>query len=238
MLVPSERQKQLLEQHTASYVRQLHDETVPGASQAYSYLADRGFTNETMHQYRFGYVGVPERGHEKARGFLSIPYITPTGVVSLRFRRGPGSNVKYKYFSPPGEKGRLYNTGAILTEAPHLGITEGEYDAVAASVAGIPTVGVPGAQAWKPEYVNTMLGFPEVFIFADNDSEADQTDGVGENFANNIMQDLTSEGLVAKVIVMPPGHDVNSYITEHGAEKFIQYVTGQEEEPYNDDPPF
>ena len=72
-------QKELLAKATTKYAANIY--------QAEDYLAGRGITREVARMARFGVVTEPETGHEAFIGRLSIPYITKTGIVDLRFER-------------------------------------------------------------------------------------------------------------------------------------------------------
>ncbi|QAY03751.1 DNA primase/polymerase [Mycobacterium phage Petp2012] len=83
----------------------------------------------------------------------------------------------------------------------------GNCDTIAASVAGFPTVGVPGAQAWKEHFREPFLGYREVLILADGDD-------AGMQFAETVAGVLPN----AKIIPMPDGSDVNSLVLEQGVQ--------------------
>jgi len=81
-------QKELLGRAAAKYAANIY--------QAEDYLASRGITREAARMARFGVVEEPEIGHEAFQGRLSIPYITKTGIVDLRFRSlNPAVEPKY-----------------------------------------------------------------------------------------------------------------------------------------------
>ena len=64
--------------------------------QAEDYLKSRGIPMETARLARLGVVVEAEVGHEAYQGRLSIPYVTKTGVVDLRFRSlNPAVEPKY-----------------------------------------------------------------------------------------------------------------------------------------------
>lgn len=144
------------------------------------------------------------------RGFLSIPYLrrSPDNdwcVVSIRFRRLDDG--KPKYMTEAGDRTRLFNTLALLEDSAIVAITEGEIDAITSQLCGIPTVGIPGAQAWKPSFREPFLGYREVLILADGDE-------AGSAFSTKLAGELPN----AKVVPMPPGQDVNSLVVQHGAQ--------------------
>lgn len=156
-----------------------------------------------------GYVADPLPGHEMYRGKLAIPYLRWSqehgwAVVSIRYRRlGDGDGPKY--MTQAGDRPRLYNTPALMAPSPRIAITEGEIDAITAQVCGIPTVGVPGATAWRDHFREPFLGYRDVFILADGDEP-------GLKFAHTVAKTLFN----AKVIPMPAGEDVNSLVINQG----------------------
>ncbi|MGZ6054498.1 MAG: toprim domain-containing protein [Isosphaeraceae bacterium] len=186
------------------------------------YLASRGLRapsiRQEMDRFLLGYVAEPLPGHEMYRGMLAIPYLrwsqeSGWTVVSIRFRRLTGDDGN-KYQTVAGDRPRLYNTMALLKISPIVAITEGEFDAITAQVCGVPAVGVPGAQAWKPYFREPFLGYKEVFVLADGDEP-------GMQFANTVAKTLHN----AKVIPMPPGEDVNSLVISQGKPALLERIT-------------
>jgi DNA primase len=214
----SSSQRAYLREATSSYHASL-----PG-SPADSYLKHRGLgfpsTKTQIDRFRLGFVEEPLPGHEQFRGFLAIPYLRWSqehgwAVVSIRFRciqdhehRGHG-----KYMTVAGDRPRLYNTKALMLPTENIAITEGEVDAVTATVCGVPAVGVPGSQAWQPHFREPFLGYRNVFVLADGDE-------AGISFANTIAATLPN----AKVIPMPAGDDVNSLVLSRGKEALMERI--------------
>jgi DNA primase len=168
---------------------------------------------EQVARFHLGFVSDPIPGHEIFRGRLAIPYlrVNPSGevsVVSIRFRRL--SEEGSKYLTLPGDRPRLFNTADALAEEDEIAITEGELDAVAASIHGIPAVGVPGANSWKPHFTDVFLGYAKVWILADGDQP-------GLEFAAAVADKLDN----ASIIPMPTGEDVNSTIQRHGVSEVL-----------------
>ena len=135
----SKSQRELLARATENYERNLV-EIVP-------YLQSRGITEQTARMFRLGFVKDPEIGHEPYVGKLAIPYLTPSGVIDIRFRSlnndgGP------KYMSRPGATTHIFNISALNNDADCLAICEGELDTVVATQAGFNAVGLLGANNW------------------------------------------------------------------------------------------
>lgn len=114
---------------------------------------------------------------------------------------------KPKYLTEPGDRPRIYNTVALTAASPIVGITEGEMDAISATLAGLPTVGIPGVNAWEPYWSAMFLGYERVFIFTDGDEP-------GRNFGKKLASQLPN----ASVVHLPDGEDVNSVLVNSGAE--------------------
>jgi len=67
---------------------------------AEGYLAQRGINPAVAQAIRLGVVVDPLAGQEQFINRLAIPYLTPTGVVDIRFRSmGPEEP---KYMGMPG----------------------------------------------------------------------------------------------------------------------------------------
>jgi len=197
-------QKELLEKATHRYAGNI--------SLAQDYLASRGIPLEVARLAQFGVVVEPEAGHEAMLGRLSIPYITKTGVVDLRFR-ALNPAVEPKYMGLTGAETRMYNVLDVERAGDYIGICEGEIDTLTLSgIVGIPCVGVPGANSWKKHYTRLLADFERVFIFADGDQP-------GMEFARSLARELP-----VTIIQLPDGTDVNSMYVQEGSQYFRQKV--------------
>jgi DNA primase len=193
-----ELQKELLGQAAKNYAANIY--------QAESYLKSRGITMEVARLARLGVVVEPEVGHEMYTGRLSIPYITKTGVVDLRFR-SLNPAVEPKYMGLTGADTKMYNVLDIERASDFIAICEGELDTITLSgCVGIPCVGVPGANSWKKHYTRLLADFERVFIFADGDQP-------GKEFATSLARELP-----VTIVQFPDGDDVNSFYTKFGAQ--------------------
>ena len=142
--------------------------------EAVAVLKKRGITAAEAATYRVGVVADPLPGHEKFRGFLSIPYLDVHGKpLSLRFRclqehehRSFGHG---KYMSLKDEPARTFNVAAIHAAGDELHIAEGEFDAMILTKVGLPAIAIPGAQGWKPHHRRMVAGFSKVHVWGDPD---------------------------------------------------------------------
>ncbi len=171
------------------------------------YLAARGVTKATADMYRLGYVAEPLVGHEQYKDRLSIPYLTPTGPVDLRFRQvnddgGP------KYLSRPGAEGHLFGVNAFQIDSDYIAVCEGELDTIIThGECGVPAVGIPGSNGWKSWYWRAFQDYRKVFVLCDGDQ-------AGRDLGKKIAQQLD----VAVVVSMPDNMDVNEVFLNEGSE--------------------
>jgi DNA primase len=195
-------QKELLGKAAAEYAENIY--------QAEDYLKSRGIPLEVARLASLGVVAEPETGHEAFKGRLSIPYITKTGVVDLRFR-SLNPAVEPKYMGMTGAETKMYNVLDVERANDFIGVCEGELDTLTLSACiGIPCVGVPGANSWKKHYTRLLADFERVFVFADGDQP-------GTEFARSLARELP-----VTIIQLPDGHDVNSMFVQDGVEYFNQ----------------
>ena len=193
-------QKDLLDKATTKYAGSI--------SQAEDYLRSRGIPLEVARLVSLGVVAEPEVGHEAFTGRLSIPYITKTGVVDLRFR-SLNPAVEPKYMGMTGAETKMYNVLDVERAGDYIGVCEGEIDTLTISrCVGIPCVGVPGANSWKKHYTRLLADFERVFVFADGDQP-------GTEFARSLARELP-----VTIIQLPDGQDVNSMYVQEGASYF------------------
>lgn len=205
MLVPPNATKRLLEENSLAYTRQMNTAGV-------QYLTDRGIGKQTALYFQIGMVVDPLPGDDLFRGRLSIPYISPSGVVAVKYRALDNSEPKYLTSSGATMK-RLYNTRVLLD--PHLTVylCEGELDTITAAQAGLPAVGIPGINQWEKRFARAFRN-RRVVVLADGDDS-----GQGLGFAEKVMADVDSCG-----IVLFDGTDVNKFFVDYGKDKLLEKV--------------
>jgi DNA primase len=208
------KQRQFLETATATYQEAAEIGTSPYSTRAWEYLLSRGFDVAGRARYRLGVVDDPLPGHEQMQGRIVIPYLTPTGVVDLKFRCIEHDDCKangcIKYLCADGGGNWLYNARAVLAADDTVVLTEGEFDAMAAGLAGVPAVGYPGTDTWsKNGHWPRVFAGLEVVVVADGDK-------AGVAAAKTVAKSLE----LGRVVRMPAGEDPNSALLRHGAEWF------------------
>ncbi len=224
MHLPSPEQKRFFEQAASQYQRDLAADTA-----AQAYLRSRGIGPEAAGTYRLGVLRNPLVGHEQFRGRLSIPYITPHGVVTFTFRclenhvckdtvtgytREGKARHCSKYRAPAGMDRTLYNVLAFRQDSDTIYVCEGEIDALTLSICGFPAVATPGVQQWKDHFTRCFTEYTKIFVVADGDEAGYQ---LGSFLAKEIG---------ARAVRPPAGEDCNSIYAKGGSSAVQQWLTG------------
>lgn len=211
MIVPSPSTRRLLEKATAEYQRQL-----TSSDTALKYLLDlRAISKEAVAFFRLGVVDSPMDGHETYSGRITVPYITSTGVTTIRFKYAGDPERVAKVLPLPGDVSRPYNATAVIGQT-RVAICEGEPDVWSCWMAGIPAVGIPGANSWNPIFARLFRN-RDVVVLADSDDKVpdprpEKWIPPGQRFADMIYKSLGG----CEVKMMPPGYDVASFMLEQG----------------------
>lgn len=142
---------------------------------------------------------------------MTIPYITKSGVVDIRFRAIDYSEPKY--LGLPGSETRFYNVNAYFEATDWICLCEGEIDTMTLSKLGYPALGVPGVKNIKPHHYKILSDFDRVYVFADGDV-------AGRDFAKDLARKVS--GVIP--ITIPDNEDVNSLFTKHGEQWFKEKV--------------
>jgi len=212
---PSTAQKHSLEEKLLRYEISAQQKLLP-------YLHGRGLGDAARERFRLGYVEPSELDARMYWHRLAIPYLTPTGVVQIRYRcldqhhdAGQDAGRCPKFLGPPGQEVTLYNAQATLTAGSVLFLTEGEPDTWAIeTLLGYPAVGIPGAESWKahPYWARCFVNFPLIILPADGDE-------AGNNLATAVAKDLPE----TRIVHLPDGEDANS-ILAHDPDEFLKRV--------------
>lgn len=209
----SKQQREFLEEATSTY-----EQAFDGVADEYLRRTRGDMVADYRSYYRLGYVAEPLDGHEKFQGRLAIPYLTPAGVVDLRFRCILAHDCKErqcaKYLSLPGTPSPLFNVRSLHIDSHGIALTEGEMDALAMEQnCHLPAVGYPGVSTWKKNryWRRCFDGYTLVYIIADGDEP-------GREAAQTVLRDLPN----GRIISMPDGHDATSFIMEYGREAMLE----------------
>lgn len=197
-------ERMALEAATAAYQEDLESDP-----QGQGYLAKRGISPEVARRFRLGVVRRPAQGHEALTGRLSIPYVTPAGVVNANYRCIADHDCKAveghrKYLKPEGLPVNLFNVRDLKAPGDVICICEGEIDTITLSACGIPAVGVSGVNAWEDYFRLCFQDFTRVYAFGD-------ADDAGKGLNKKLI-----EAVRAIPVRLPKGEDVNSLYLKEG----------------------
>lgn len=200
-------QRSLLESQTSRYQSNLYV--------AAEYLEGRGITEDTAVTARLGVVDEPIYGDsDAAYNRLSIPFLTRSGPVDLRYRclrqHDCGEVGCAKYLGRPGSSLRIFGVEDLVSAGDTIAVTEGELDRLIIRQIGYPSVGLPGAQSWKRHWSRLLEDFSRITVFEDGDS-------AGRNFGK-MMMDLFPQAV--ETVRLPDEEDVNSIYLKEGRDYF------------------
>ena len=212
-MIHSDEQKKSLELAVVEYASNV-DRVLP-------YLERRGIGKDIALSRGLGYVETPMiPEHRNGSGRLAIPYITQAGPVGITFRCIKDHKCREvsnhsKYTNPSGQLQLMYGVQSIFSDSLDIGLVEGQIDEITATdLVGIPSVGVPGAKAWKPWWSHILSDFRRVYTFTDGDE-------AGEQFGRKVQKELGSK---AVVLPFPAGEDMNSMYMKFGKEYILEMM--------------
>lgn len=208
----------------ADLVTKYHDQIQEGG--AADYLTSRGISRRAIDRFQLGYTGEDSR----YRNRLAIPYLSPAGPWCIKYRciEDHDCTNHGKYVYDEGTEIHLFNAQTLLT-ADRVVIVEGEMDAISAEMAGVPAVAFPGVEMWKKNKHWRWLfdSVDEVTVVADGDAPKEgKTQGVGEIAGRSVADSLRTAlpELDVRLVVMPVGHDSNSYLNSEGQMAFLDLI--------------
>lgn len=202
-VVPSAARKKSL----ANAAMRFHTKLMEGGPNLEYLFQERGLTEETVRRFQLGEVPHGDVDYPDHAGWISVPYLTPTGFVDLRFRN-PDPEGKPKYKGLTGATLRMFNPSAILQANETIVAAEGEFDAMILNQVGLHAIGIPGASAWRKPFELAIHGFDNIIICEDGDDG-----GAGKGLTGAILK-----GLDWAKAVRFEGTDVNDFYLEHGAQ--------------------
>lgn len=155
-------------------------------------------------------------------GMLSIPYVTRTGVVGMKFRRLSGEGVKY--LAPAGQPTWVYNAHTLTELADVVAVCEGELDAaVCEGVLGIPAVGIPGVNNWKTHMRRLFAGQSRVLVIGDNDADKADGSNPGKEFTRRVTEDL-ADVTEPVPVELPQTGDLTDYLLGSGSAEVSSFL--------------
>lgn len=187
--------------------------------QVLPYLETRGISSEVAAMFMLGSATDGDY-----QGRLTIPYVTPGGVVQIKYRCANLEHHKGfkhvdencpKYLYEAGTNTHLFNAQILITTGELVVVTEGELDAVCVQAyCAVPSVAYPGVDTWQrnEHFRYCFEGVGEVIVVADGDQ-------AGRDSARRVAESL---GVSARVVSLPAGEDSNSFIATRGAGAYLE----------------
>lgn len=136
---------------------------------------------------------------------------------------------KPKYLNSPEtpifSKGRelygLWEARSALREAGYVLVTEGYMDVIGLTQLGFPNAVATLGTACTQEHVHKLFRFTDSVVFSFDG------DAAGRRAARKALDGalpLATDVRTVKFLFLPPEHDPDSYIREHGTDAFARYV--------------
>lgn len=202
MAMLSNVQRRSLERATLQYMEYLPE--------AEGYLVGRAIDPEAARSVGLGVVRNPIPGHENLEGRLAIPYLTPSGPVNMNFRCMSDHTCKehghQKYMTWGGLETTLWGVQFLVEADDYIAVAEGEIDALSSNIAGVPCVGISGAEKWQPWWSNVFEDFTRVYVWQEGDE-------AGKRFGDTLVREVGAIRLPLAV-----KQDVNSVLVGQGPE--------------------
>ena len=233
-----ERASQLLERCINVY-----EKNFANCPDAVKYLEQRGITDAALFsKHRIGFSTgklsdiLPDNGgirddlktigvlldtkHERFTDSLVFSVLDVEGQITTLYGRYTGQGEK-KHLYLPGRSTGIWNESIIKTYADII-IVESAIDALSVEVAGCPNViAVQGTNGLKDTDIDTLktCGVQKITLLLDGD-EAGQK-------ATKRLKEKLSSCFSCFSVTLPDGHDPNSYLQAHGAEKLGELINTQ-----------
>ena len=176
------------------------------------YLYKRGFDHEDIERFNFGFVSM------KNEKWISIPAFENNVAKLIKYRKitNNDENIK-KYEREYGSKSIVYNQD-ILSDYSEVYICAGEFDTAIMIKNGYENsvCGTVGEGTLSPYMYDKLYQLEKFILIMDSDK-------VGQQSAKNIWSKRLGIDRCWNV-VLPEGHDVNSYFLEHTKEEFEELL--------------
>lgn len=226
----------------------------PEADVARLYLKKRRIPDETVQAFQLGYApeswdfllkkmedvgpeSLAEAGlavsrdsgagyYDRFRNRVLFPILGPSGQHVGFGGRTLGNDKQAKYLNSPEtlvfNKGRtlfgLFQNKDAIRRSKRALIVEGNFDLISLVAAGVHDVVAPLGTALTRQHIHALRGYAQdaVLLF-----DGDQA---GIRAAMRAVPLFLSEKLDAKVVILPDGHDPDTFINEFGTEALERNV--------------
>jgi DNA primase len=172
-----------------------------------------------------------ERGdglYDRFRGRLMFPICDEQGrTVGFSGRILTDAKDQPKYVNSPEtpifQKGRILfaldKAKRAIIEEKYAIVCEGQVDTISCHEAGIENAVAPQGTALTEQHARILKRYAEEVVLMFD------ADDAGQNAIVRSAEPLWDAGLVIRVVVLPEGHDPDSFIKAFGVEKLKELVT-------------
>lgn len=232
--------------------------TEEGRDVGLQYFYQRGLTEEAITQFRLGYsidkqthlseaavksgydintlkdlglVGTSQRGqdYDRFRGRVIFPVMNSAGkVVAFGGRDLKGGIAKYinspesSIYKKSNELYGIFQARSAIVKENKCYLVEGYLDVIGMWQAGLKNVVASSGTALTDNQINLIHRFtPNVTLIYDGD-------GAGIKAAMRGIDMLLTHGMDVKVLLLPDGHDPDSFAKAHTPDEFQKYVKQNE----------
>lgn len=232
--------------------------TEEGRNVGLQYFYQRGLTEEAITQFRLGYsidkqthlseaalksgydinilkelglVGTSQRGqdYDRFRGRVIFPVMNSAGkVVAFGGRDLKGGIAKYinspesSIYKKSNELYGIFQARSTIVKENKCYLVEGYLDVIGMWQAGLKNVVASSGTALTDNQINLIRRFtPNVTLIYDGDA-------AGIKAALRGIDMLLTHGMDVKVLLLPDGHDPDSFAKAHTPDEFQKYVEENE----------
>lgn len=166
-----------------------------------NYLLTKNFPSDDIKEAKL----VNAVGQDAFQNTLVFPYLSYGNTMLFRTRKLDGKTI-----SMAGVKQSVpYNLDSIRGEETVF-LTEGEFDTATLNQYGYPTIGLPGVQTFKAEWMEYLEEAKRIYIVFDQDKAG----WAGAEKLSNLI------GSRSRVVELPnKGSDVNDFFVKEGKQK-------------------
>jgi DNA primase len=191
-------------------------------------MRERGYSEEELKASGLFSTGEEgDRMYDRFRGRVMFPICNDTGeVIAFSGRVLFAEQSPAKYVNSP--ETMLFTKGAVLfglskskralIEKKQAIVCEGQVDLITAFEAGVQNVIAPQGTAFTDRQARILKRYVDEVVLCFD------ADAAGEKAAERSLPQLLAEGLLVRVVSMPPGEDPDSLIRKSGAEAFRERV--------------
>jgi len=208
-----------LSKEQRKYLERAWETYAPHLGDAEAWLEKRGISLETAASAGLGVVRDTLPGHEMARNYLAIPYLTDAGPVNFNFRCMQNHDCKSipdhsKYWKRKGSPTNLYGVQTAAWADEWIVACEGELDALIWHTIGVPAIAIPGAKNWEPHWANVFEDFSRVYLAEDGDT-------AGKELWMRMTEEIDQSNTLVVRMRMPDGEDTGSMYLKNGKDYLL-----------------